>query len=91
MKREAMGISLYLRHLSEVYRHMTYQTMDVRPIAGALGAEIYGANLKDRDDSPMWPELRQAFLEYHVIAVRGQDLSPADLMRVGGKFGAPAH
>jgi len=70
---------------------VTYQTMDVRPIAGALGAEIYGANLKDRDDSPMWQELRQAFLEYHVIAVRGQDMSPADLMRVGGKFGEPAH
>jgi hypothetical protein len=39
---------------------MAYQTMDVRPIAGALGAEIYGVNLKDREDSPMWPELRQA-------------------------------
>ena len=69
---------------------MNYQTMDVRPIAGALGAEIYGADLKDRDDSPMWQELRQAFLEYKVIAVRGQDMSPADLMRVGGKFGEPA-
>jgi taurine dioxygenase len=64
--------------------------MDVRPIAGALGAEIYGANLKDRDDSPMWLELRQAFLEYKVIAVRGQKLAPEDLMRVGGKFGEPA-
>jgi len=64
--------------------------MDVRPIAGALGAEIYGANLKDRDDSPMWLELRQAFLEYKVIAVRGQNLAPGDLMRVGGKFGEPA-
>jgi taurine dioxygenase len=70
---------------------MNYQTMEVRPIAGALGAEIYGANLKDRDDSPMWLELRRAFLEYHVIAVRGQDLSPADMMRVGGKFGEPAY
>ena len=69
---------------------MTYQHMDVRPIAGALGAEIYGADLRDRDDSPVWGELRQAFLEYHVIAVRGQDLSPEDLMRVGGKFGEPA-
>jgi taurine dioxygenase len=65
--------------------------MDVRPIAGSLGAEIYGADLKDRDDSPMWPELRHAFLEYRVIAVRGQDLSPQDLMRVGGKFGEPCH
>jgi alpha-ketoglutarate-dependent taurine dioxygenase len=69
---------------------VNYQTMDVRPIAGALGAEIYGADLKDRDDSPLWQELRQAFLEYKVIAVRGQDMSPADLMRVGGKFGEPA-
>jgi taurine dioxygenase len=69
---------------------VTYQTLDVRPIAGALGAEIYGANLKDGDDSPMWGELRRAFLEYHVIAVRGQDLTPDDLMRVGGKFGEPA-
>ena len=70
---------------------MSYHTMDVRPLAGALGAEIYGASLKDRDDSPMWGELRQAFLEYHVIAVRGQELSPEDIMRVGGKFGEPAH
>ena len=70
---------------------MTYQTMDVRPIAGALGAEIYGANLKDRDDSPVWPELRRAFLEYHVIAVRGQDLSLEDMMRIGGKFGEPCY
>jgi taurine dioxygenase len=65
--------------------------MDVRPIAGALGAEIYGANLKDRDDSPMWPELRQAFLEYHVIAIRGQDMTLDDMMRVGGKFGEPCY
>lgn len=70
---------------------MSYQTMDVRPIAGALGAEIHGVDLKDRDDSPMWPELRQAFLEYHVIAIRGQDMSPEDMMRVGGKFGEPCH
>ena len=70
---------------------MPYQTMEVRPIAGALGAEIYGVNLKDRDDSPMWPELRQAFLEYHVIAIRGQDMSLDDMMRVGGKFGEPCY
>ncbi len=68
---------------------MTYQTMDVRPIGGSLGAEIYGVNLKDRNDSPMWTELRQAFLEYRVIAIRGQDMSLEDMMRVGGKFGEP--
>jgi taurine dioxygenase len=70
---------------------VAYETMDVRPTAGALGAEIYGANLKDRDDSRMWIELRQAFLEYHVIAIRGQDMSLEDMMRVGGKFGEPCY
>ncbi|HZN27295.1 MAG TPA: TauD/TfdA family dioxygenase [Burkholderiales bacterium] len=70
---------------------MDYRTLDVRPIAGALGAEIYGADLGDRDDSPVWNELRQAFLEYHVIAIRGQTLSPDDMMRVGGKFGDPCY
>ena len=55
-----------------------YKTMEVRPIAGALGAEIYGVNLRDHDDKAMWSELRRAFLEHQVIAVRGQDLSPAD-------------
>ena len=70
---------------------MTYQTMEVRPLAGALGAEIYGADLKDRDDSPLWPELRQVFLEYKVIAIRGQELSLDDMMRVGGKFGEPCY
>jgi taurine dioxygenase len=70
---------------------MHYETMDVRPIAGALGAEIHGADLRNRDDSAMWTELRRAFLEYRVIAIRGQDISLADLMRVGGKFGEPCH
>ena len=70
---------------------MNYQTMDVRPLAGTIGAEIYGADLKDRDDSPMWPELRQAFLEFHVIAIRGQRLSLDDLMRVARKFGEPCY
>ena len=68
---------------------MSYQTMQVKPLAGALGALVTGANLKDRDDSPVWQELREAFLQHHVIAVRGQDLSPADIMRIGSKFGEP--
>jgi taurine dioxygenase len=63
----------------------------VRPLAGAIGAEVYGVDLKDPDASPLWPELRRAFLEYKVIAIRGQSLSPADLMRVGAKLGEPCY
>ena len=68
---------------------LAYKTIEVRPIAGALGAEIYGADLKDRDNKPMWSELHRAFLEHQVIAVRGQDLTPEDQMIVGRFFGEP--
>jgi taurine dioxygenase len=66
-----------------------YQTMTVRPLAGALGAEIDGVDLHDRDNKAMWSELHRAFLEYQVIAVRGQDLTPQDQMDVGRFFGEP--
>ena len=69
---------------------VAYKTMEVRPIAGALGAEIYGADLRDRANKAMWSELHRAFLEHQVIAVRGQDLSPADQYAVGRFFGEPS-
>lgn len=70
---------------------MTYSKLDVRPLAGALGAEIYGADLKNLSDETQWLEIHRAFLEYHVIAIRGQKLSPADMMAVGQHFGEPAN
>src|ERR1019366_6757064 len=66
-----------------------YKTMDVRPLAGALGALITGVDLKDRANKAMWTELHRAFLEFQVIAIRGQDLSPADQYKVGRFFGDP--
>lgn len=69
---------------------MTYKILEARPIAGAIGAEIYGVNLKDHDNKAMWDELHSALLEFKVIAVRGQDLTPADQMAVGKHFGEPS-
>ena len=64
--------------------------MIVEPLAGALGAEVRGANLRALDEAG-WRELKQAFLDYSVLAIRDQALEPADLMRVGARFGAPCH
>src|SRR5436190_3984778 len=64
--------------------------MIVEPLAGALGAEVRGANLRALDEAG-WQALKQAFLEYSVLAIRDQALEPADLMRVGARFGAPCH
>ena len=64
--------------------------MDVTPIAGALGAEITELDLRKLDRKG-WAAIQRAFLRYAVLAIRGQKLEPADLMRVGAQFGEPCH
>ncbi len=68
---------------------LSYQTFEAKPIGGALGAEIYGANLRQPGNEAMWIELQRALDEFLVIAIRGQDLSPADQYAVGKRFGNP--
>jgi taurine dioxygenase len=62
--------------------------MIIEPLAGALGAEIRGADLRKDGD---WSRIREAFLEYAVLAIRDQKLEPDDLMRVGARFGEPCY
>jgi taurine dioxygenase len=62
--------------------------VDIQPLAGALGAEIRGVDL--RNDAP-WKALHEAFLKYSVLVIRDQQLEPDDLMQVGAQFGAPCY
>jgi taurine dioxygenase len=62
--------------------------MQINPLAGALGAEIHGVDLKNGAD---WDAIHKAFLQYAVLVIRDQELEPADLMRVSGYFGEPCH
>ena len=62
--------------------------MEVQAIAGALGAEIRGVDLTRLPDSG-WQEIHDAFLRYSVLVIRDQKLEPADIMRVGARFGEP--
>ncbi|MBM3341257.1 MAG: TauD/TfdA family dioxygenase [Betaproteobacteria bacterium] len=68
---------------------MSYTTFEARPLSGYIGAYITGANLKDEHNARMWDELNQAILEYKVIAIRGQRLSPGEHMAAVKHFGAP--
>ena len=61
--------------------------MIIEPLAGALGAEIRGIDLRNTD----WKAVDEAFLQYSVLAIRDQQLEPADLMRIGAHFGEPCH
>jgi taurine dioxygenase len=62
--------------------------MIIEPLAGALGAEIRAVDVRDERD---WSAIRDAFLKYSVLAIRDQRLEPADLMRVGARFGEPCY
>ena len=65
-------------------------TIKVTPIAGSLGAEVCGVDLRTMDNHT-WAQVHQAFLDHKVIAIRDQNLSPQDLMDVGARFGEPNH
>jgi taurine dioxygenase len=62
--------------------------MIIEPLAGALGAEIRGVELKTLKD---WKPVDEAFLKYSVLVIREQKLEPADLMKVGSHFGEPCY
>src|SRR5688500_5668055 len=64
--------------------------MIIEPLAGALGAEVRGIDLRVADDAA-WQRVREIFLEYSVLVFRDQQLEPADLMRVGARWGEPCY
>ena len=66
---------------------MAEQTIDVRPIAGSLGAEILGAELADNFTSQVYDEIHQAFLDYQVLFIRDQKLTPPQQAAFARRFG----
>ena len=66
-----------------------YRHIEVRPIAGALGAEIHGVDIS-RDLAPdIVGEMRQAFLDHLVIFLRDQKATPHQQLAFARKFGEP--
>ena len=60
--------------------------LDIRPIAGALGAEIRGVDLSRLDDAT-FSAIHRAFLDYLVIFLPGQNLSPVQHHEFAARFG----
>ena len=65
--------------------------MQISPLAGALGAEVHGVDLKALKEKTAWNDIHRAFLRYSVLAIRDQDIEPADLMNISARFGEPCH
>jgi alpha-ketoglutarate-dependent taurine dioxygenase len=67
----------------QVFRHI-----EVRPIAGALGAEIGNIDVREASSQAI-AEIRAAFLEHLVIFLRNQQLTPRELLAFAARFGEP--
>ena len=63
--------------------------LDIRPIAGALGAEIHGINLASELDSGTVAAIRRAFLDHLVIFFRDQELPPERFLAFARRLGTP--
>ena len=64
----------------------TSQNLDVRPMTGALGAEIFGIDLTNINDI-VFKEIYQAFLDYSVLVFRQQELNEEQFADFGRRFG----
>lgn len=68
---------------------MSYQTIDVRPLAGACGAEVFGADVSRPLDNVQGDEIHRAWLEHHVLVFRDQEITPRQQVGFARRFGQP--
>jgi len=64
-----------------------YRHVEIRRIAGALGAEIGGVDVARELPDDVVAEIRQALLDHLVIFFRGQKLTPPQLLAFAQRFG----
>ena len=68
---------------------MRNTTLEIRPVAGAIGAELHGVNLAEDLTAETVAEIRQALLDHLVIFFRDQDLPPDRFSAFAQRFGKP--
>jgi taurine dioxygenase len=66
-----------------------YRHIEVRPIAGALGAEVLGVDMARDLPADLVGEVRQALLDHLVIFLREQNVTPPQQLAFARKFGEP--
>jgi len=67
----------------------TYRRIEVRPIAGALGAEIDGVDAAQLLSTEVVEEVRHALLDHLVVFLRNQSLTPQQQVAFARAFGEP--
>jgi len=67
----------------------TSPMITVRPLSGAIGAEIDGVNAADDLDQPSVGAIREALLKFNVIFLRDQELTSAQYLAFASRLGVP--
>ena len=65
------------------------QATEIRPIGGALGAELHGIDLSADLSDETITAVRQALLDHLVIFFRDQELPPDRFLALARRFGTP--
>ena len=68
---------------------MPGRTIEVKRIAGALGAEVHGLDLARLLSAEEVSAVRRAWLDHQVIFFRDQDLTPREFLSFAECFGTP--
>lgn len=66
---------------------MNHETIKVKPVAGAIGAEIHGVDLSGDIDDQAIAEIAQAQREHLVVFFRDQEITPAQHLALAKRFG----
>ena len=66
---------------------MTYEQIEVTPVAGALGAEVRGIDLSRPLGNRLYHEVHEALIAHQVIFFRDQDITPAEHIAFARHFG----
>lgn len=67
---------------------MTNANFEVRPLATALGAEIFGLDLAEPLSAADFDRLRAAWVRHNVVAIRDQRITPQQFLAFVRRFGA---
>jgi taurine dioxygenase len=68
---------------------MKHDLLQIRPVAGAIGAEIHGVDLSNELSDATIAEIRRAWLDHLVIFFRDQTLPPDRYLAFARRFGKP--
>ena len=63
-----------------------YRKIEVRLLAGSLGAEIFGVDLSQPVDDETFAEIHQAWLDHQVVFFRDQDITPERYKAFAARF-----